>query len=141
MDIPPAGLGPSPTVLPLEMKVGSWRVSGLRGRGTYGIHPSVPRLLDTGVWQSPEGGVHPFIVMEWVEGEPLYEWAARRNPSSRQVLALLSQAAGALQAIHDSKKRRRRVSRPPRRLDMYQGSCHIPFFESSRVPTSAPQEQ
>lgn len=64
-------------------------------------HPSVPQLLDTGVWQSPEGGVHPFIVMEWVEGEPLYAWAARRNPSSRQVLALLAQAAGALQAIHE----------------------------------------
>jgi hypothetical protein len=64
-------------------------------------HPSVPRLLDAGVWQSPSGGAHPFVVMEWVEGEPLYTWAARRNPSSRQVLALLAQAAGALQAIHE----------------------------------------
>jgi len=126
------------TVLPLELKVGAWRVQSLRGRGTYGIvyravsqehpgpvalklsvypaderferevellsrirHPSVPRLLDAGVWQSPLGGAHPFIVMEWVEGEPLYAWAARRNPSSRQVLALLAQAAGALQAIHE----------------------------------------
>jgi serine/threonine protein kinase len=49
-------------------------------------HPSVPRLLDSGVWRSPWGGAHPFIVMEWVEGEPLYTWASRRNPSSHQVL-------------------------------------------------------
>jgi len=64
-------------------------------------HPSVPRLLDAGVWRSPQGGTHPFVVMEWVEGEPLYVWAARRNPSSRQVLALMAQAAGALQATHE----------------------------------------
>jgi serine/threonine protein kinase len=63
-------------------------------------HPSVPRLLDSGQWRSPRGGVYPFVVMEWVEGEPLYTWAARRNPSSRQVLAVLGQAAGALQATH-----------------------------------------
>jgi hypothetical protein len=64
-------------------------------------HPSVPRLLDAGLWRSPEGASHPFVVMEWVEGEPLYAWAARRNPCSRQVLALLAQAAGALQATHE----------------------------------------
>ena len=64
-------------------------------------HPSVPRLLDSGVWQSSSGDTHPFVVMEWVEGVPLYAWVSRRNPSSRQVLALLSQGAGALQAIHE----------------------------------------
>jgi hypothetical protein len=64
-------------------------------------HPSVPRLLEAGLWRSPAGSAHPFVVMEWVEGEPLYVWAARRNPSSRQVLAVLAQAAGALQATHE----------------------------------------
>jgi len=64
-------------------------------------HPSVPRLLDSGVWRAPSGHTHPFLVMEWIDGVPLYTWAARRNPSSRQVLALLAQAAGALQATHE----------------------------------------
>ncbi|HLL06659.1 MAG TPA: serine/threonine-protein kinase [Myxococcaceae bacterium] len=64
-------------------------------------HPSVPQLLEAGVWRSPLGVKHPFVVMEWVEGEPLYTWASRRTPSSRQVLALLAQVAGALQAIHE----------------------------------------
>jgi hypothetical protein len=64
-------------------------------------HPSVPRLFDAGVWQAPLGGAHPFVVMEWIEGEPLYVWASRRNPSSREVLALLAQATGALQATHE----------------------------------------
>jgi serine/threonine protein kinase len=64
-------------------------------------HPSVPRLLDSGQWKSRQGDVHPFVVMEWVEGIPLYVWAAWNNPSSRQVLALLAQAARALQATHE----------------------------------------
>ncbi|HEX8697376.1 MAG TPA: serine/threonine-protein kinase, partial [Myxococcaceae bacterium] len=64
-------------------------------------HPSVPRLLDAGLWRAPSGNFHPFVVMECVEGVPLYTWAERRNPSSRQVLALLAQAAGALQATHE----------------------------------------
>jgi len=64
-------------------------------------HPSVPRLLEAGLWRAPSDGCHPFVVMEYVQGVPLYTWAERQNPSSRQVLAVLAQAAGALQATHE----------------------------------------
>lgn len=65
-------------------------------------HPSVPRLLDSGDWRHPNGFSYPYVVMECIEGEPLYEWAARRNPSQHQVLRLLAQAAQALQATHEA---------------------------------------
>jgi hypothetical protein len=38
-------------------------------------HPSVPRLLDSGVWQHPGGTRHPFLVVEWVH--------SLRNPQAR----------------------------------------------------------
>lgn len=63
-------------------------------------HPSVPRLLDSGQWQHPFGSLHPFIIMEWIDGLPLYDWAQEQNPSSQLVLRLLAQLARALEAVH-----------------------------------------
>ncbi|MDY7227749.1 serine/threonine-protein kinase [Hyalangium rubrum] len=62
-------------------------------------HPNVPHLRERGLWAHPVG-LFPFIVMEWVQGVPLYDWAQARTRSSRQVLRVLAQVARALEATH-----------------------------------------
>ncbi|MCP3143564.1 serine/threonine protein kinase [Pyxidicoccus xibeiensis] len=63
-------------------------------------HPAVPRLLDHGQWQPREGASYAWLVMEWIEGAALYDWAVAQRPSSRQVLHLLARLARALEATH-----------------------------------------
>jgi serine/threonine protein kinase len=63
-------------------------------------HPSIPRLMDKGVLRHPSGDEHPYFVMEWVEGTPLYAWAQQHAPSGRQVCQVLAQLARALEATH-----------------------------------------
>jgi hypothetical protein len=64
-------------------------------------HPNVPRYLGHGTWRHGPGAMHPYVAMEWIQGRPLYDWSALRNPNSRQVLRVLAQVARALQAVHE----------------------------------------
>ncbi len=63
-------------------------------------HPGVPRLLDQGDWQPSPGLPYPFLVMDWVEGMSLYDWAREHVPTSRQVLRVLATLARTLEATH-----------------------------------------
>jgi eukaryotic-like serine/threonine-protein kinase len=63
-------------------------------------HIGVPRLLGRGEWVHPEGAAYPFLVMEWVEGVALYEWAEQSRPSWETQLGVLAQVARALEATH-----------------------------------------
>ncbi|MFL5346457.1 MAG: serine/threonine-protein kinase [Hyalangium sp.] len=65
-------------------------------------HPSVPQLLDRGWWTTDSGRVHPYLVMEWVNGLPLYEWARAHPPSCRRVLQVVAQVAWGLEALHSA---------------------------------------
>ncbi|WP_343073585.1 serine/threonine-protein kinase [Pyxidicoccus fallax] len=63
-------------------------------------HPGIPRLRDAGEWLAPSGAPHPYLAMEFVEGEPLYAWARRQPLSSRRLLQLLASLARVLEATH-----------------------------------------
>jgi hypothetical protein len=63
-------------------------------------HPSLPRLLDRGWWRASTGAAHPYIVMEWIRGQTLYEWGGRYNPTSRQVMKVVAQLAWGLEVVH-----------------------------------------
>lgn len=63
-------------------------------------HGYVPRLRDSGRWTGAGGAVFPYLVMQWVEGEPLFQWAERNTITSRQAMIFVAQVGRALAAVH-----------------------------------------
>jgi predicted Ser/Thr protein kinase len=63
-------------------------------------HPGMPQLLDHGSWHASDEVAHPYVVMEWIRGRSLYEWARMHNPSCRDVLRVLAQVARTLEVLH-----------------------------------------
>src|SRR6185312_10940866 len=62
-------------------------------------HPSIPRLWDSGTWRGPGGMLHPFLVIDWVDGAPLYQQALYPR-TSPHVARMLAQLARALAELH-----------------------------------------
>jgi predicted Ser/Thr protein kinase len=63
-------------------------------------HPCVPRLLEHGMQRMLDNTQHPWMVMEWIDGVPLYAWAQQHEPSHLEVCQLLAQLARALEVLH-----------------------------------------
>lgn len=65
-------------------------------------HPGVVQIYDYGEGELQGGGKAPFLVMEYVEGEPLHRVLVRagRLPGPK-TMDFVAQAAEALQAAHD----------------------------------------
>ena len=62
-------------------------------------HPNVVRVLGHGRWPYPDDG-YLYLVMEYVDGEPLLGHALEHNPSARRAATLMREAAGALGVVH-----------------------------------------
>jgi len=62
--------------------------------------PGVPRLLDSGVVRHLSGDEYAFLVMQWVEGTPLYTWAQQHAASSQEQCQMLARLARTLEALH-----------------------------------------
>jgi tetratricopeptide (TPR) repeat protein len=61
-------------------------------------HPNIATLLDGGV--ADDG--RPYLVVQYVDGEPITEWCRRRNLSLRRRLELFLTVCDAVQAAHNS---------------------------------------
>jgi serine/threonine protein kinase len=122
-----------PGALKASLSLWNWRMEREVELLSRLNHPSIPRLLDRGGSQPPGSGEHPYFVMEWVHGTPLYAWAEQSAASGPQLCRVLAHLARALEAVHAAEAVHRDVKggnvlvrlsdRLPVLIDF--GSCHF----------------
>jgi len=100
-------------------------------------HPSVPRLLARGLWRPEPGVEHPYLILEWIDGTPLYTWARKHAPASQRVLLLLSQVAQALAAIHSLQAVHRDIKGDNILVRHSDGRAMVIDFGSAHYPGAA----
>ncbi len=71
-------------------------------------HPNIVRALAFGCWPHPAEGYH-YLLMDYVEGACLGQWAQSKRPTIRRTLALFGKLALALDAAHCAGVRHRDV--------------------------------
>ncbi len=101
-------------------------------------HPSIPRLLDHGSWLSPAGTHHPFLVMQWVEGVPLYDQARLEPPEPPQARRWLLQLAQALATLHAQGAVHRDFKGDNVRVRRSDGRAMLMDFGTGLYPGAAP---
>src|SRR5215831_1329288 len=62
-------------------------------------HPNVVRVHGFEQWPHIESG-HLYLVMDFVEGLPLYEWRKKQSPPLKQIALVFQKLALALDEIH-----------------------------------------
>ncbi len=63
------------------------------------VHPNVARVWAHGRWPDARTGYH-YVVMDFVEGPTLDDWAKRERPSARRVARVFARLARALGELH-----------------------------------------
>lgn len=62
-------------------------------------HPNIVRVLSFDWWPELESGF-PYMVMDFVDGHPLYEWRERAAPSLARVCSVFEKLAAAIEHMH-----------------------------------------
>lgn len=96
------------------LKIGRQRLSGLDGEDREHYqerldreiaalkmlhHPNIVRVHTFDWWPELEGGF-PYLVMDFVDGSPLYAWREEGRPSLARVCAVFEKLAAAIEHMH-----------------------------------------
>lgn len=96
-------------------------------------HPNIARLYDGG--EMADGS--PYMIMEYVDGEPLLSWAERTNPSLRERLDLFQSLCRAVQFAHQNLIIHRDIT-PSNVLVSKGGLVKLIDFGISKSPDGSP---